>query len=128
MGAAREAGRRLALGTLEYVGSRDAVIPEDDVSAKGLLPGSLRDPRRRGCKALEKLRTPYGCCLEPAPLHRSCLTHQGLKGCVLHEVIIQVTVGHHPVDLDAAGKTECEEEPQAEPVPGVLPGHQPRAS
>ena len=42
-GAAREAGRRLALGTLEYVGSRDAVIPEDDVSGKGTV---ARQPRR----------------------------------------------------------------------------------
>lgn len=69
--------------------------------------------------ALEELRHPLG----PAPLCRGRTTHQGLKGCVLHEVIVQVAVGHHPVYLDAVGKREREEEPQAGPVPGGLLGH-----
>lgn len=58
----------------------------------------------RCCAALEELRTLCRGCVEPAPLCRSCSTHQGLKGRVLHEVIVQVAVGHHPVYLDAEGQ------------------------
>lgn len=54
--------------------------------------------------ALEEPRHCQGRCLEPTPLCRSWPTHQGLEGCILHEVIVQVTVSHHPVYLDATGK------------------------
>lgn len=72
-------------------------IPKDDDSSKRTV---ARQPQR----PLEEMRNPWGCYLEPAPLCRSRSTHQGLKGCALHEVIVQVTVGHHPVYLDAAGE------------------------
>lgn len=52
--------------------------------------------------ALGELRHPRG----PAPLCRGRSTHQGLKGCVLHEVIVQVAVGHHSVYLDTVGKRD----------------------
>lgn len=42
--------------------------------------------------------------LRPHPV-----TYQGLKGRVLHEIIVQVAVGHHPVHLNAEGNRVGEE-------------------
>lgn len=94
--AAMEAGGSCA-GKHWNVQPGDAAIPKDGASSKRTV---ARQPQRR----MEEMRNPWGCCLESTPLCRSRSTHQGLKGCALHEVIVQVTVGHHPVYLDTAGE------------------------
>lgn len=109
----RQLGARLR-ETRDRPGCRDAVIAEGNASGKGTV---ARQPQRRTEEMLPGAR----------PLCKSGHTHQGLKGCVLHEVIVQVAVGHHPVDLDAGGMREGEEEPQAGWVPGVPPGLHPQS-
>lgn len=83
--------------------------------ARDVTTSISRQPQGCGrvCTALEELSTFL---MEVLELGRGGYTHQSLKGRVLHEVIVQVTVGHHSVYLDAEGKGV--KEPQAVLVPG----------
>lgn len=44
--------------------------------------------------------------LKPVCRRSYDLSYQGLEGGVLHKVIVQISVGHYPVDLDASGGGE----------------------